>query len=758
MAKRAISKRSNVIIACATVTTLLMGISASAIPFNQKNDIAVTAEKSTSKTKRNVMYYGDWSVWGGQGSFYPKDIPADQLTHLNFAFLDFNANGELIFTDKGAACENPVGMDGVTWGDPNAGVLAALQDLRAKNPNLKIGISLGGWSKSGDFSVVASDASKRAKFVENVMEFIRYTNMDFVDLDWEYPGALRDPDKVDNQNDEGTTQAKPEDKENYILLLKDFRKALDKQGVDLGKTYELSVALPAPIEKVDIGIDVNALFDTVDFANIMTYDMRGAWDPISGHQTPLYTNPNDPYKGKGLSVDESVDYFISKGAEPEKIVVGAAYYTRGWEKVSNDNVDTKNPGLFGKAEKIAKDADQTLTTGADNEAPVKNGEGGRRGGVWSYRSLDALKSKYPGLKEYWDDTAKAPYLYNESTGAFFTYDNVKSIKEKCKYVNDNELGGMIGWMASQDAPSTPGSNSRDELTKATKNALYGNAELPKHEIVYDELDLSCTVETFKESWSDKGGYTITLKNNEKLEESGDVLRSVETTAETLKNAKIYIKNNGTKIVSGDYTVGTIKEENGYSVIDLGEIYSAKVIKPGSTYTMTLNTEKAPSDTSSLESISISQRMSPKGSEMGRQTVFGNEVAPGENTAPVIKGVKNQTLVIGDKFDPLNGVTAFDKEDGDLTSNIIISGTVDTSKASTYPLVYTVSDSKGLKVSSDCTIMVKDKGTIPNDNYDNAKIYNAGDKVIYKGKEYICKWWVQGQAPGTTSAWELIVLR
>lgn len=52
---------------------------------------------------RNVMYYGDWSIWGGEGNFYPKDIPADQLTHLNFAFLDFNSNGDLVFTDKDAA-------------------------------------------------------------------------------------------------------------------------------------------------------------------------------------------------------------------------------------------------------------------------------------------------------------------------------------------------------------------------------------------------------------------------------------------------------------------------------------------------------------------------------------------------------------------------------------------------------------------------------------------------------------------------------
>ncbi|EHL2648836.1 chitinase, partial [Listeria monocytogenes] len=101
---------------------------------------------------RNVMYYGDWSIWGGEGNFYPKDIPADQLTHLNFAFLDFNSNGDLVFTDKDAAVGAPVGQEGVQWGGANAGVLNAIQDLRAQNPNLKIGVSVGGWSKSGDFS------------------------------------------------------------------------------------------------------------------------------------------------------------------------------------------------------------------------------------------------------------------------------------------------------------------------------------------------------------------------------------------------------------------------------------------------------------------------------------------------------------------------------------------------------------------------------------------------------------------------------
>lgn len=76
---------------------------------------------------RNVMYYGDWSIWGGEGNFYPNDIPADQLTHLNFAFMDFDSNGNFKFTDKDAAVGAPVGQEGVQWGGANAGVLNALK-------------------------------------------------------------------------------------------------------------------------------------------------------------------------------------------------------------------------------------------------------------------------------------------------------------------------------------------------------------------------------------------------------------------------------------------------------------------------------------------------------------------------------------------------------------------------------------------------------------------------------------------------------
>lgn len=588
--------------------------------MSKSSDTTEITSQSTTKL-RNVMYYGDWSIWGGQGNFYPKDIPADKLTHLNFAFMDFNSSGELIYCDKDAAIGHPLGNLGVTYGDVNGGILNAFQVLKSENPNLKIGVSLGGWLKSGDFSTIAATPSIRAKFVENVMKFIKYTNMDFVDIDWEYPGDYREPDKTDNINDEGTPNASAGDKENYILLLQDLKEALNKQGKELGKVYELSVALPAGVSKIEKGIDVDKLFNIVDFANIMTYDMAGAWSTTSGHQTALYTNPNAPEEYKGLSVDESVKYYISQGAEREKIVVGAAYYTRGWEQVSDKGTDPNNPGLFGEAAVVNKDADLSPTPGALNEAPMKNGEGGRAGGVWGYNALDKLKSKYTGLKEYWDDSAKAPYLYNSETGAFFTYDNIRSIQEKAKYVKENNLGGIIGWMASQDA--TTNSTKRDELTTATKESLFGKEDLPKYEIKYTENDITCTVTPVKQSWGSGGVLKMSITNNEKLDESGEVLSTVETSAKTVKNMKVYIKTDGIAITGSQYPAGPVTKEGDYYVIDFGKISDGKLMKAGITFTFDLNLDKAIEDTNNIISIEVSQRMYQTSPEFNRQTIWEN---------------------------------------------------------------------------------------------------------------------------------------
>ena len=81
-----------------------------------------------------------------------------------------------------------------------------------------------------------------------------------------------------------------------------------------------------------------------------------------------------------------------------------------------------------------------------------------------------------------------------------------------------------------------------------------------------------------------------------------------------------------------------------------------------------------------------------------------------NSAPTITGVKDQTIKVGESFDPKAGVSANDKEDGDLTSKIEIDGKVDTDKVGKYKLTYTVEDSKGAKATASATITVEKSAT------------------------------------------------
>jgi len=55
-----------------------------------------------------------------------------------------------------------------------------------------------------------------------------------------------------------------------------------------------------------------------------------------------------------------------------------------------------------------------------------------------------------GYTEYWDDTCKVPYVYNEQTGDFCSYDNERSIGLKVDYANSKNLGGVMFWEVSND--------------------------------------------------------------------------------------------------------------------------------------------------------------------------------------------------------------------------------------------------------------------------------------------------------------------
>ncbi len=80
----------------------------------------------------------------------------------------------------------------------------------------------------------------------------------------------------------------------------------------------------------------------------------------------------------------------------------------------------------------------------------------------------------------------------------------------------------------------------------------------------------------------------------------------------------------------------------------------------------------------------------------------------DTVAPVLEGVKNQTITVGDTIDLLKGITAKDEVDGDI--EVKVEGEVDTKKAGTYKVKIYAEDKSGNRAEQEMTVTVKKKTT------------------------------------------------
>ena len=99
-----------------------------------------------------------------------------------------------------------------------------------------------------------------------------------IDIDWEYPGY---------EDHSGT----PDDTVNFNLLLDDVRDALDKLGLETGKYYKLTAALPCGPKHL-VNIDIPHVNSRLDELNVMSYDFGGSWSETTSINAPLV------YQGK----------------------------------------------------------------------------------------------------------------------------------------------------------------------------------------------------------------------------------------------------------------------------------------------------------------------------------------------------------------------------------------------------------------------------------------------------------------------------
>lgn len=278
----------------------------------------------------------------------------------------------------------------------------ALAGIKREHPELTVLLSVGGWS-AGGFSEAASTEAGRQSMAASAVRVLNELPFDGIDLDWEYPCY-----------GEAEIGSSPDDKRNFTLLLKAIREALDSKGSQDGRHYLLTIAAGADQYYVD-GTEMEQVQQYLDFVQLMTYDMRGGFQVLTGHHTNLYTPTGDLFR---ISVDASVNLFRRAGVPKEKIVIGAAFYSRVWNGVPN-----RNHGLHQVA-----------------------GSTGGYGPDFTVLAADYINKN--GYVRYWDAEACAPYLFNGSS--LISYDDEESISHKCDYVKDKGLAGIMFWEYSCD--------------------------------------------------------------------------------------------------------------------------------------------------------------------------------------------------------------------------------------------------------------------------------------------------------------------
>jgi len=377
--------------------------------------------------KRIVGYYIEWGIYARD--YHPLDIPADKITHINYAFANIGTDLEIEVGDAYAAIDKY--YPGDSWLDPFRGTYKQLNIvLKEQYPHLKTFISVGGWTWSGRFSDAALTPLSRATFAASCVDFIRQYSFDGVDIDWEYPVCCGLPDNV----------YRPEDKQNYTLLMAELRQQLDQAAIEDGRPYLLTIAGPAGYDKME-NYEMAELVSHLDWINLMTYDLHGAWDlSQTNHHSKLSPSPDDPNPDELIRTRYNVDYavqsWLDAGVPADKVVVGVPFYGRAWGGVPSTDL-----GLYQPATGVPPG---TWDDWASGDTGVND--------FFEIETFELMGDYTKG----WDPHSSVPYLYSPDRhgGHFIGYDDAQSIGIKADMVLDQGLGGMMFWEVTGDRNET----------------------------------------------------------------------------------------------------------------------------------------------------------------------------------------------------------------------------------------------------------------------------------------------------------------
>ncbi|KAK1979246.1 family 18 glycosyl hydrolase [Colletotrichum cereale] len=355
----------------------------------KKIDRPSCAVEESSRFKRVVGYYETWVPKRACNQFYPEQIPTGVYSHINLAFASIDpSNFELV-----PAAQADVDM------------YKRVTDLKAMDPNLKVLIAVGGSDfndtgpTAGTFSDIARSEDAQQKFIDSVLNFMSTYGLDGIDLDWEYPAT---------KNRGG----RDEDFDNFPKFMKTLRQAL--------KDYEISITIPAIYRNLQ-HFDLKNIEPHVDFFNVMTYDFHGAWEKATESGGPYLNSQTNLTAIKG-----GLDLIWRNNIDPDKVVLGLAFYGRGFKASSSSCL---RPGCTFDSGTDALQCSAEVGAALNSEID----------------DLVAEQGAEPTL-----DKAAAVKILTWGDTNWLTYDDEETLRLKTDFARSQCLGGVMVWAISHD--------------------------------------------------------------------------------------------------------------------------------------------------------------------------------------------------------------------------------------------------------------------------------------------------------------------
>jgi chitinase len=412
--------------------------------------LASCASQSLSQARHHGKVFGGYfEEWGIRYANYniadlEKNGVADELTHLIYAFGNVTptASPACAVADPLAAYEDSTlpSVSGKAYTAPLFGNFGAIQQLKARHPNLTVLISLGGQAGNvAGFTTAASTEAGRAALAASCIDMFVKGNIapgvsapglfDGFNIDWEFPTAA--------------------DKQSFTALLKEFRTQLSALTKTTGKKYTLTFDSPADPQKY-VNIDLKAAADQVDFLTIDGYDYAGTWDKQTNESSSLYDSVADPAPSDAGSIDATVRAYLKAGVPAAKYTMGMPLYAVGWTGVSAanhglyQNATGDSPVLLADGSGVCPNPSKTAASpGCDTILTA---------GFLTYSTIENLTNKN-GFVPWYDSERSGATLYNPATETFYSYDNPTSVAAKTAYIKKNKLGGAYVWALNDDDAS-----------------------------------------------------------------------------------------------------------------------------------------------------------------------------------------------------------------------------------------------------------------------------------------------------------------